>query len=84
MKKIDKNIVSATDVEDMLPEYNFDFSKAKPNRFAPVLKAQERLVELEPDVFSVFDTSDKVNKALRAFISAMPIQSAQNHSPATL
>ena len=38
MKKTDKNIVSATDSDDMLPEYNFDFSNAKPNRFAPVLK----------------------------------------------
>jgi hypothetical protein len=23
-----------TETEDLLPEYNFDYSKAKPNRFA--------------------------------------------------
>ena len=71
MKKIDKNRI--TTVEDaLLPEYDFDFTKAKPNKYADILKAQDRLVQLEPDVFSVFDTSDKVNNALRSLINSLP------------
>jgi len=51
----------------MLPEYDFDYSKASPNRFA-----KGRAVILEPDVARVFNTSDAVNKMLRAVIAAMP------------
>ncbi|MGL5939038.1 MAG: hypothetical protein ACRC2S_01415 [Waterburya sp.] len=56
---------------DMLPEYNFDYSKARLNRFA-TSKDKTIAVNLEPDVAEVFKTSEDVNKALRAIISAMP------------
>ncbi|MDM8521840.1 hypothetical protein QUF80_00565 [Desulfococcaceae bacterium HSG8] len=62
MKKI-----QCSESDDMLPEYNFDYSKARPNRFA-----KSRAIILEPDVARVFNTSDSVNKILRAVISAMP------------
>ena len=60
------------EVDDLLPEYHFDYSKAKPNRFAAKLKSGGRMVELEPDVAAVFETREQVNSALRALISTMP------------
>jgi hypothetical protein len=56
---------------DMLPEYNFDYSKARPNRFT-ASKDQTISIKLEPDVAEVFKTSEDVNKALRAILSAIP------------
>lgn len=55
--------------DDLLPEYNFDYSKARPNRFAT---SESVTVILEPDVAKVFKTSEAVNKALRAILSAVP------------
>jgi len=55
---------------DMLPEYDFDYSKSKPNRFAE-LKSSITVV-LDSDVAAVFTTSEAVNKALRAILSALP------------
>ena len=57
--------------DDMLPEYDIDYSEARPNRFAARL-AQTRTVELEADVAAVFATQDAVNTALRALIQARP------------
>ena len=58
--------------EDMRPEYNFDYGKAKANRFAGKLDESRVVVVLDPDVSRVFQTPDSVNKALRALIEAMP------------
>ena len=58
--------------EDLLPEYNFDYSKARPNRFAAQLNETTITVTLESDVAKVFQTSEDVNKALRAILSAIP------------
>ncbi len=57
--------------EDLLPEYNFDYSKARRNRFADSTH-KTITIQLEPDVAKVFKTSQEVNKALRAIISAIP------------
>ena len=56
---------------DLLPEYNFDYSKARPNRFA-ASSDKTITVKLEPDVAKVFQTSDEVNRVLRAIISVIP------------
>ncbi len=58
--------------EDLLPEYNFDYRKARPNRFAAQLNETTITVTLESDVAKVFQTSEDVNKALRAILSAIP------------
>ena len=58
--------------DDLLPEYSFDYSKAKPNRFAPALPSGSRIILLEPDVAEVFTTPEQVNRILRALISTMP------------
>jgi hypothetical protein len=58
--------------EEMLPEYRFDYSKARPNRFAASIKQGSRIVVIEPDVAEVFATPDSVNAVLRALIETMP------------
>lgn len=50
----------------------FDYSKAKPNRFASRMKDAPLVAVIDPDVAKVFTTAEQVNKALRALISAMP------------
>ncbi len=56
----------------MRPEYRFDYGKARPNRFASGLRRSVVAVVLEPDVASVFDTSESVNALLRSVIAALP------------
>ena len=56
----------------MLPEYRFDYSKARPNRFAGRIDESRVVVVLDPDVSEVFTTPESVNKVLRALISNMP------------
>ena len=57
---------------EMPAEYKFDYKKAKPNRFAGRIKDSPLVVVLDPDVAKVFTSTEEVNKALRALISAMP------------
>ena len=58
--------------DEMLPEYNFDYIHAKPNRFAK----QVVNVTLDDDVAQVFTSADSVNKALRAILTAIPNHAA--------
>jgi hypothetical protein len=62
--------------EDMLPEYRFDYSKARPNRFAARLKRGSRALILDPDVAAIFSTPESVNPVLRALIETMPQKSS--------
>ena len=57
---------------DMRAEYHFDYRKARPNRFAPLMKGGTVAVVLDSDVASVFQTSEAVNSLLRSVISALP------------
>ncbi len=50
----------------------YDFSDSKPNPYAAILRSQQNLVQLEPDVAKYYKTSEQVNIALRAIISAFP------------
>ena len=59
-------------VDELLPEYHFDYNKARPNRFAASCPPGGRLVVLDPDVARVFMTAEAVNSVLRALISTMP------------
>jgi hypothetical protein len=56
----------------MRREYRFDYRKARPNRFAPLMKSKTVAVVLDPDVASVFQSSESVNTLLRSVISALP------------
>ena len=62
--------------KEMLPEYRFDYSKARPNRFADRMPRGSRAVVLEPDVAAVFPTAESVNAVLRALIETMPQKSS--------
>jgi len=58
--------------DELLPEYNFDYSQARPNRFVRKNVQSSVTVNLDPDVAEVFGTSEAVNHALRAILSAIP------------
>lgn len=72
MKKTKAKVESPRDTDELRPEYRFDYSKAKPNRFAMRKPARSRMVLLEPDVAEVFKTPEAVNAILRALIRNMP------------
>ena len=64
---------SPNNEDELLPEYHFDYQKAKLNRFASHFGKQKMtVVVLDEDVAQVFTTPESVNKALRALIEAMP------------
>jgi hypothetical protein len=56
----------------MLPEYDFDYGKSKPNRFAGRISKERVVVLLDSEVSEVFTTPESVNTVLRALITAMP------------
>jgi hypothetical protein len=58
----------------MAAEYRFDYSKAKPNRFAAQMGADTIAVVLAPDVATVFQSAEAVNAALRSVMTSRPRQ----------
>ncbi len=54
----DRNRLSDPDTvsEELLPVYRFDYSKARPNRFAARMVASRQTIVLDPDVAAVFTT----------------------------
>ena len=72
MKKTFSRKKKATKREALRPEYRFDYSKSKPNRFASRMSEGSVAVVLEPDVAAIFKSSKTVNALLRSVISAMP------------
>jgi len=56
-------------VDEMRAEYHFDYSQARPNRFAGRDKEERLVVVLDPDIAQVFTTPESVNNALRALIA---------------
>ncbi len=56
----------------MESEYQLDYSKAKPNRFAERAQPGTLAVVLDPDVASVFKDAGSVNNVLRALMETMP------------
>ena len=57
--------------EDMPPEYELDWSKAKANPYAARLKNTVAVI-LAPDVARAFPTSESVNTALRSVRASVP------------
>ncbi|MBI2986694.1 MAG: hypothetical protein HYY45_08000 [Deltaproteobacteria bacterium] len=73
MRKIsNRRGTGSTRRQEMRREYKFDYSKARPNRFAPLMQGRTVAVVLDPDVASVFLSSKSVNSLLRSVISALP------------
>jgi hypothetical protein len=63
-------------IDELRPEYAFDYSRSTPNRFAKELDTDTVAVVLEPDVARVFRTSEEVNTLLRSVLAAMPERSS--------
>ena len=61
--------------DELKPEYDFDYSKARLNPYAALLKDRSVAVVLEPDVAAAFPSSKAVNKQLRAVLAAIPRRS---------
>lgn len=54
--------------DEMKAEYRFDYSKARPNRFAEEYNRTQRTVRLDSDVAEKFPSSESVNEALRFLV----------------
>ena len=72
MKKTLARKRGQTKQDELSPEYRFDYSRSKPNRFAARMSGGAIAVVLEPDVAAVFKSSKTVNALLRSVISAVP------------
>ena len=72
MKKTSRQPRKNVPTDDLRPEYQFDYSRSRANRFASKLGPQTEAVVLEPDVAQVFDSSRAVNRLLRSVIAAVP------------
>ncbi len=64
--KLDEN-------DELLPHYDFDYSKSKPNRFAEKYNKMVRHAGWAADVADVFPTQNSVNDALRENLRITPI-----------
>lgn len=62
-----------SDKDDLQAEYKFDYSKAKPNRFAT---DERTVVVLDEELSKIFTTPESVSKALRALLDAVPPDSS--------
>jgi hypothetical protein len=57
--------------DDLAAEYTFDYTKAKPNRFATQDSSSKMtIIVLDEDIAQVFPTSEAVNIALRQLITS--------------
>ena len=72
MRKTSNRKTTAKARGDLRREYRFDYSRARPNRFANRFQADAVAVVLDPDVAAVFKSSDSVNTLLRSVMSALP------------
>lgn len=72
MKRMLQGKARAKEPSDLAPEYQFDYVKAKANRFAKRIGPESIAVVLDPDVARVFETGKAVNAVLRALMRTMP------------
>ena len=66
MKKVKKSAKAASQVDpnEILPEY--DFSRARPNKYASRYKKGTLVVTLDAEVAQVFQNAKEVNETLRS------------------
>jgi hypothetical protein len=67
--------------DDLRTEYDFDYSKSRPNRFAAKVGRDCIAVILDPDVASVFRHSGAINNLLRSVIAALPSRDRSSSRP---
>jgi hypothetical protein len=75
MRKRSKAASAAAD--DLRPEYRFDYSKARPNPYAQVLRGKTVVVVLDAEVAAAFPTSESVNTALRSVMGVVRHRSSR-------
>ena len=66
--------------KDMNKEYALDYSRAKTNRFAGIVKEKVILYPIDEDIAKVFRNPAEVNNALRAIINAIPKKSLRKQA----
>ncbi len=76
MKNTSRTKRKAKRVNEVRAEYHFDYSKAKPNRFAGRTRPGAVAILLDPDVARVFKSAESVNSVLRALVATMPTRRA--------
>lgn len=64
--------------DELREEYEFDYTKARPNRFAKQPPPGGRIVFLDPDVATAFSDSETVNRVLKALLDTMPTRASGN------
>jgi len=77
MKSTSRPKAKTTLSNGLQPEYRFDYTKARPNRFANRVRPGSVAVLLDPDVAQVFQNAESVNTVLRALLSTMPARLAR-------
>ena len=68
--------------DELRDEYDFDYSKSRPNRFAAKLKGTTAVI-LQPDVAKVFQSAEVVNDLLRSAIAAKGAAGTPKRRPKT-
>jgi hypothetical protein len=72
MKRVRTGKPTTVPPDELQQEYQFDYLRGKPNRFASVASEAPVVVTLDADVSCVFTTPEAVNRALRALIEVVP------------
>ncbi|MCX6639651.1 MAG: hypothetical protein NTW14_04105 [bacterium] len=63
-----------TEIDEMRPEYDFDYTKAERGKhYQTLLKQGSNVVVLEPDVAKAFRNSAAVNDALRSLLEVSKV-----------
>lgn len=77
MKKKSQTKLKPKPANGLRAEYRFDYdyARAKPNRFAEHAQPGSVAVLLDPDVACVFKSAESVNAVLRALVATMPARS---------
>ncbi len=70
-------------IDELRPEYDFDFSKTERGRYARRLNAEgSNLVLVAPDLVKVFPDSASVNAALRSVVEFAALSATLTHRTA--
>ena len=81
MKNTSQVELKAKRANGIRSEYRFDYTKAKPNRFAERARPGSVAILLDPDVARVFKSAESVNAVLRALVATMPSHRAPAKHP---
>lgn len=74
-----KDKLENAEADELKAHYDFDYSQAKPNRFAARLAQEQLMVVLDADMAAIFPTSEAVNEAL--LVLATAAQNLPNTTP---